>query len=258
MILERIASAKRIEVEDCKRLKPLDGMSGPESACRDFEAAISGPRGAVPRIIAEVKKASPSKGIIREDFDPVAIARAYESAGSAAVSVLTDEKFFQGRLEYLTQCRSAVRLPALRKDFIIDSYQIHEARAAGADAILLIAALLDTETIRSFIAQADKLQMASLVEVHDERELDSALEAGARIIGINNRNLRTFEVDIENTFRLVKRIPEEKIVVSESGIATHEDVRRLLDAGVHAALIGEMLMRASDPGAKLRELLTGQ
>lgn len=255
MILDRITEHKKLEVA---RRKALAGSAWDLSASdRGLASALRRGEGEPPRIIAEVKKASPSKGIIRPDFDPVAIARSYESAGAAAISVLTDEEFFQGHLDYLTDCREAVSLPVLRKDFTIDEFQIFEARHAGADAVLLIAALLDTGKLTDFRLLAESLGMTALVEVHDEVELESALASGAAVIGINNRNLQTFEVTLDTTFRLAPRIPPGKVIVSESGIATNDDLRLLADAGVYAALVGESLMRAADPGEKLKEL-TGQ
>ena len=207
------------------------------------------------RLIAEVKKASPSKGLIRPDFDPVEIAKTYEQAGASAISVLTDEKYFQGRLDYLKAVREAVGLPLLRKDFIIDPYQIYEARAAGADAILLIVAALSKSELSEFMILADELGMASLVEVHAAEELDIALETGVRIIGINNRNLQTFETKLETTLELAARVPPDKVLVSESGIFTRADVERLMEVGVDAILVGESLMREPDPGVKVKELL---
>lgn len=254
MILDDIAKQKQIEVTERKRLKPSIQIDTSTPA-RDFAEAIRRMDGSLPHVIAEVKKASPSKGVIRADFDPVAVAKAYELAGAAAISVLTDEKFFQGSLAYLAECRNAVSLPVLRKDFIIDSYQIDEARAAGADAVLLIAALLDTDTLRAFREHIERLGMAALVEVHNEPELESALKSGAKIVGINNRNLQTFGVDIETTFRLLPSIPSGLIVVSESGISSSDDLKQLADAGVDAVLIGETFMRAPDPGQKLKELI---
>ena len=254
MILDEITQHKRIEVEARKKATPFIDMNR-SSTTRDFTSAIRRINQSLPNVIAEVKRASPSKGIIREDFRPIDIALEYESAGASAISVLTDVKFFQGGLSYLTDCRSAVSIPALRKYFVIDIYQIDEAYTAGADAILLIAAILDTDTLRAFREHAHNLGMASLVEVHDNAELDSALESGANIIGINNRNLQTFKVDLETTFRLILRIPNDKIIVSESGIATKDDLERLADVGVDAVLIGETLMRSPSPGDKLRELI---
>ena len=260
MILDDIIEEKRREVAAHKKrahppLSPPSSVLRPVFPPRDFSSAILRRDGRVPRIIAEVKKASPSKGVIREDFDPAAIARGYEAAGAAALSVLTDQNFFQGHISHLTDCRAATSLPTLRKDFIVDECQIEQARAAGADAVLLIAALLDTDALRSFREKAESLGMAALVEAHDERELESALTSGARIVGINNRDLRTFEVNFETTFRLAPRIPPGRIIVSESGIRSNDHLRRLADAGVDAALIGETLLMAPDPAQKLRELI---
>ncbi|MBI2556701.1 MAG: indole-3-glycerol phosphate synthase TrpC, partial [Planctomycetes bacterium] len=207
------------------------------------------------RIIAEIKKASPSLGIIREDFNPVEIARIYETNGAAAISVLTDEKFFQGSLSYLTGVKKSVNLPVLRKDFIVDPYQIYEARSAGADAILLIAALLSWEEMQRYLDLASELGMECLVEVHSETELKMVLKTNARIIGINNRDLATFKTDLETTLRLKPMIPAEKIVVSESGIKSRVDVEKLMEEGVDAILVGETLMKSDDISAKLRELL---
>lgn len=206
-------------------------------------------------IIAEVKKASPSLGIIKNDFDPIGIARLYEAGGAAAISVLTDEKFFQGRLSYLTDVKKSVDLPVLRKDFIIDTYQIYEARSAGADALLLIAAILSNEEIQCFLELARELGMDCLVEVHSETELQKVLQTNAMIIGINNRDLATFKTDLGTTLRLRSMIPDGKIVVSESGIRSREDVRRLAGIGVHAILVGEILMKSNDIPTKLHELL---
>lgn len=261
MILDEIIKDKETEL---KRLK--DDFSFDETlaglkrrvrtlpAPRDFLGALRGGPENI-RIIAEVKKASPSKGVIRSSFDPLAIARAYEENGAAAVSVLTDEKYFQGRLEYLTLIKNNIGLPVLRKDFIIDEYQVYESRAAGADAVLLIAAALPEERLRSLALLSSILGMASLVEVHDEYELTTALSAGAGIIGINNRDLRTFKTDIDTTIRLAPKVPKNRVLVTESGINTAADISVLKKAGVSAFLIGESLMREKDVGRKLRELL---
>ncbi|WP_347274487.1 indole-3-glycerol phosphate synthase TrpC [Candidatus Kuenenia sp.] len=206
-------------------------------------------------IIAEVKKASPSQGIIRKDFQPVAIAKIYESNGAAAISVLTDVKYFQGSLKYLTDIKNTVHLPILRKDFIVDSYQIYEARSAGADAILLIAALLSEEEIQSFLNTAENLGMDCLVEAHSADELEKVLRTKATIIGINNRDLKTFRTDLEITFQLKAMIPEDKIVVSESGIKSRSDILKLQEHGIHAVLIGETLMKSDNIPSKLCELL---
>jgi indole-3-glycerol phosphate synthase len=207
------------------------------------------------RVIAEVKKASPSKGIIREDFDPVRIALEYEQSGASAISVLTEEDFFLGRREYLTRIRASVAIPLLRKDFIIEPYQVVEARALGADAFLLIVSLLTDPTLEELIFLGQELGMEALVEVHNEEELDRALHTPARIIGINNRDLKTFVTDIQTTFRLVERIPEGRVVVSESGIQSPEDLKQMERFGIEAVLVGEVLMRSPHPGEKLRELL---
>ena len=215
-------------------------------------------RAAMPRLIAEVKKASPSKGLLREDFDALAIARSYREHGAAALSILTDRVFFQGSLESLRQIRDAVPLPALNKEFMVDELQFYEARAHWADAVLLIVAALDRVQLVDFYELArQEFGLDVLIEVHHERELDQVLERipSARIIGLNNRDLTTFQTDLEVTFRLAKRIPADKLIVSESGIATRDDVRRLADAGVHAMLIGESLMTAKDIGAKIQELI---
>ncbi|MEK7851320.1 MAG: indole-3-glycerol phosphate synthase TrpC, partial [Deltaproteobacteria bacterium] len=204
-----------------------------------------------------VKKASPSKGVIREDFDHLEIARTYERNGASALSVLTDRHFFQGSIDYLSEIRQMVSLPLLRKDFIFDEYQIFEARGYGADAVLLIAAVLDDKELCDFVKLSLDLGMAPLVEVHDETELERTLKTNAELIGINNRNLQTFKTDINTTVRLMNSIPEDKIVVSESGINTKEDMKLLKDAGVDAFLIGEALMRESDIGKKLREFVYG-
>ncbi len=207
------------------------------------------------KIIAEVKKASPSKGLIRADFDPPAIALDYASHGASAISVLTEEQFFQGSLTYLEQIREVVDLPLLRKDFILDAYQLVEAKAYGADAVLLIAALLDAALMRELRVQATELSMDSMVEVHSEQELDAALEAGADIIGINNRNLKTFAVNLATTEQLAPLIPRGVPAVCESGIDNLAQIRRVEKLGIHVFLIGESLMRAPVPGNKLKELL---
>lgn len=206
-------------------------------------------------LIAEVKKASPSAGVIAADFDPVRIARAYESAGAHAVSVLTDEQFFQGHLTYLTKVREAISLPCLRKDFIIHEVQIHEAAVAGADAVLLIVAALDDAQLRHLYEVATLCQLDVLVEVHDLPELDRALELDAKVIGVNNRNLTTFEVDLETTVRLSEQVPDDIILVAESGLKTRLDTQRVFDAGCNAILVGESLMRTGDIAAQAAELL---
>ncbi len=256
MILDTIVAHKREEIRRQKTNTPLSELKHlvrNAASCRDFRAAISTPSRV--NLIAEVKKASPSKGIIRADFDPVAIAGIYQSNGAAAISVLTDETFFQGKLSYLTAIRAVTSIPLLRKDFIIDEYQIYQARAAGADAILLIASILDFETIQTFLDIAHELTLDCLVEVHTEAELEQGLRTNTRIIGINNRDLKIFKTDIETTFRLKKIIPDDKIVVSESGIKSRRDVKMLQECGVNAILVGEALMRSADIGDKIKELM---
>lgn len=208
------------------------------------------------RIIAEVKRASPSKGLLREDFDPLAIAEDYASHGASAISVVTEERFFQGRLAHLEQIKSAVNVPLLRKDFILDPYQLTEAKSYGADAVLFIAALLDPASLRELRDQANALSLDTLVEVHAEEELESALKAGTQLIGINNRDLKTFKVSLATTERLAPLIPSGTPAVCESGIDSLEQIRRVEELGIHIFLIGESLMSAPQPGAKLRELLS--
>ncbi|HRP76980.1 MAG TPA: indole-3-glycerol phosphate synthase TrpC [Rhodocyclaceae bacterium] len=257
-ILNRILAVKRDEVEHASAERPLavicaEAESAP--ATRDFVGAIR-TRIAAGRsaVIAEVKKASPSRGVIREDFRPAEIALAYERGGAACLSVLTDREFFQGAPEYLQAARAACALPVLRKDFMIDPWQVFEARAMGADAILLIAAALDLEQLQEMEAIATDLRMAVLVEVHDGAELELALMLRTPLIGINNRNLRTFEVSLETTLDLLDRIPDERIVVTESGILVPEDVELMRSRNVHAFLVGEAFMRVENPGAGLRAL----
>ncbi len=256
-ILAEIIAHKRREVAALKKRHRLEHLGLKAKPLKDggrFHAALREPGIS---LIAEVKKASPSAGLIRADFDPVALARAYQAAGARAVSVITDAKFFQGSLDYLAAVQGAVPLPLLRKDFLIDPYQVYESRLKGASAVLLIAAALDAPQLAGLRALAGTLGMDSLVEVHDEPELDKALKAGAGIVGINNRDLRTFTVSLETTLRLRPLVPAGVVVVSESGIRCREDVLRLEEAGVDAVLVGETLMRSADVGAKVRELLGG-
>lgn len=257
-ILDTIIAQKRVEVAALQpRAAELKRLAAARSERRDFAAAL---RRADKRValIAEVKKASPSAGVIRPDFNPVAIARDYERGGASCLSVLTDEKFFQGHLDYLRRIREAVKLPLLRKDFIVDELQIHEAAAAGADCVLLIVACLKQETLVNLLRVAAECRLDALVEVHDEAELDRAVAANARIIGVNNRNLKTFKVDLATTERLAERMQNmQTLLVAESGIHTHADVERLARCGVNAILVGESLMRSDDIPSKVRELLGG-
>lgn len=256
MILDEIVSYKKEELAETMRRAPKGDVklkardAGP---VRGFEKALAS--GADIKLIAEVKKASPSKGVIREDFDPVGIAAEYEKAGAGCISVLTEKRYFQGSLDYLGMIRRAVGLPLLRKDFIIDEYQIFEARSAGADGLLLIAACLEKNQISDYAGIAQGLGLDVLVEVHAYKELDKALSAGAMLLGINNRDLRTFKVDLKTTLDLMKDIPDDRIVVSESGIRTREDAVKLQQAGADAILVGESLMREKDIGKKVKELL---
>ena len=258
-ILDRIVAVKRDEVAAGRRHCDLAAMrvrAESQAGARDFVGALRRrieAGGAA--VIAEIKKASPSKGVLRADFRPAEIAASYERHGAAALSVLTDAPFFQGAPEYLTAAREAASLPALRKDFLVDAWQVFESRALGADAVLLIAAALDDAEMRDFEAIALALGMAVLVEVHDERELDRALALRTPLLGINNRNLRTFEVTLDTTLALLPCIPAGRLVVTESGILAPADVRRMREAGVNAFLVGEAFMRADDPGVALASLL---
>ena len=254
-ILDRIVAYKRQEIDTARERIPdtrLEKRLSEAPPPRDFRAALE--RGPGVAIIAEVKKASPSAGLLRADFDPVAIARIYEQNGAACISVLTDEPSFHGRLDYLTSIRSTVSPPLLRKDFILDRYQLLEARLAGADAVLLIAEILDDATLSRLLREAGELGLQTLVELYDRDNLPRVLDSGARLLGINNRDLRTFETRLEHTLDLIASLPPDVCLVSESGIRTRADIERLQTAGVRAVLIGETLMRAADIGAKLREL----
>jgi indole-3-glycerol phosphate synthase len=255
-ILDEIVASKVREVAAAKQRMPLDEMEHQAAEAppvRDFKAALSGP-GPI-QLIAEVKKASPSAKVIREDFNPIAIARTYQAHGAACLSVLTDAPYFQGHLSYLARIRAAVAIPLLRKDFLIDEYQVVEARLAGADAILLIAEILDDERLVSLLALAHKLGMAALVEFHDEANLSRVLDSGATLVGINNRDLHRFVTDLDLTLRLRDRIPPHVTLVSESGIRTRADVEKLEAAGVSAILVGEHLIRAADIGRAVEQLL---
>jgi len=252
-ILARIVARKREELATAGRAPDELAARAERIQRRDFRDAIA--RNS-PAIIAEIKKASPSKGILAKDFRPVRIARDYEQGGAAALSVLTDRDFFQGSLADLECARAAVKLPVLRKDFTLEEYHVLEAAASGADAVLLIAALLEERRIRDLRESAARWGMAALVEVHDERELDRAVGAGAEIVGVNNRNLTNFQVTLETSLRLAERIPADAVRVSESGIHSADDVERLRAAGYHAFLVGEHLMQAENPAAALRALVT--
>jgi indole-3-glycerol phosphate synthase len=255
VILDDIIEVKRREVAKGKEKTPLSAQESAAAGMpptRDFRAALSGEGTA---IIAEVKRRSPSRGVIRSDFDPAGIARAYEENGAAAVSVLTDETFFGGTNGDLAAVKDAISLPVLRKEFIIDPWQIYEARAIGADAILLIAAILDELELREYREIAASLGLASLVEVHDRKEMEQALRAGAKIVGINNRDLKTFQTDIGTALGLAPLIPADRIVVGESGIRSRRDIEILMGAGIRAFLIGEALVGAPDIGVALKEFL---
>jgi len=262
-ILDRIVETKRGEVAERKRQRPLDALRSEidaASPARDFYAAVTRRAGGI-RLIAEIKKASPSAGLIREDFDPVAIARMYEAAGASALSVLTDAPCFQGKLSFVAAAKGAVSLPVLRKDFIIDAYQIHESRAAGADAVLLIAAVLTPEQVDAWSRQADGLGMSSLIEVHNAAELGAvrpfAEPSRRAVLGINNRNLHTQVTDLNTTRQLAAHLEPGSPFVTESGIKTRQDVEFATHCGAAAMLVGETLMRATDPTAKIHELLAG-
>jgi indole-3-glycerol phosphate synthase len=258
-ILKKILAAKAQEVAEARSTEPLAAMrAAAEQAepVRDFVGAIRARiEAGQAAVIAEIKKASPSKGVLRADFRPAEIAASYARHGAACLSVLTDEQFFQGKAEYLKQARAACALPVLRKDFIVDEYQIYQSRAMGADALLLIASALDVAQMQSFEKLAHRLGMAVLVEVHDDAELDAALKLSTPLIGVNNRNLRTFEVSLQTTLDMLPRIAlsasENRIVVTESGILEAKDVKLMRDHQVHAFLVGEAFMRAPDPGVEL-------
>jgi indole-3-glycerol phosphate synthase len=257
-ILEKIVAVKREEIAAAKSKLPFEAMRADAESrvlTRDFEGAlrrkIAAGRAAV---IAEVKKASPSKGVLRADFIPADIAQSYAEHGAACLSVLTDRQFFQGAPDYLKQARASCDLPVLRKDFMVDPYQVYESRAMGADCILLIAAVLDDALMAELEAIARSLDMAVLVEVHDGAELERALKLKTPLVGINNRNLRTFEVSLDTTLGLLGQVPADRLLVTESGILAPADVKKMRDAGVHAFLVGEAFMRAADPGEALAKL----
>ena len=260
-ILEKIVAVKHQEIAEAIRRKPLAMMREDAESrvlTRDFVGAIRAKIGSgKAAVIAEVKKASPSKGVLRADFIPADIAQTYAEHGAACLSVLTDKQFFQGDVDYLKQARASCSLPVLRKDFMVDNYQIYESRVMGADCILLIAACLGDSQMKDMEALAMSLDMAVLVEVHDELELDRALKLKTPLIGINNRNLKTFEVSLDTTIRLADKVPANRLVVTESGIASIEDVKKLRAANINAFLVGEAFMRAEDPGVAL-DALFGQ
>jgi indole-3-glycerol phosphate synthase len=257
-ILDKIVAVKREEVAAALKQKSLAAVRADAESrvlTRDFEGAMRAKIAAgQAAVIAEIKKASPSKGVLRADFIPADIAQSYAEFGAACLSVLTDKQFFQGSVDYLKQARASCDLPVLRKDFMIDAYQVYEARAMGADAILLIAACLDDAQMADMEAVARSLDMAVLVEVHDRAELDRALKLKTRLVGINNRNLKTFEVSLQTTLDLLPHVPADRLLVTESGILSVGDVKRMRDANVNAFLVGEAFMRASEPGEALAKL----
>jgi indole-3-glycerol phosphate synthase len=255
MFLEKILEGKREEVAGQRGLLPLSDLKrrlAEVPAPLDFRGAL---RSQACALIAEVKRSSPSKGRIREDFDPVAIARIYAENGAAAVSVVTENRFFEGHPSFLARIRNSVGLPLLRKDFIIDSYQIYEGRLLGADAVLLIARILEAPRLREFVGLSSELGLSSLVEIHDEADLEKAVSAGADVIGINNRDLSTFATDLGVSLRLAPLVPSGALLISESGIRSRGDIERLLAAGIRGFLVGETLMREKDLAGKMRELL---
>ena len=257
-VLSEIVRHKRTEIAAAKQQtseKELRLSAESAPPVRDFREALASSR---PGLIAEVKKASPSAGIIREDFDPVSIARSYETAGAQCLSVLTDEKFFQGHLNFLRQIRSQVDLPVMRKEFILDRHQILEARAAGADCVLLIAECLETAELNDLHQFAAELGMQTLIELYDAENLQRVLDTGTSLIGINNRDLRTFDTSLNHTFDLMSQIPPDILLVSESGIRTHKDIQQLADAGVGGVLVGESLMRQPDIQTAVHQLMRGQ
>ena len=264
-ILNQIVAVKREEIAAAQRKMPLAAMRADAESrvlTRDFEGALRAKIAAgQSAVIAEIKKASPSKGVLRADFIPADIAQSYAEGdgktSAACLSVLTDRQFFQGQVDYLKQARASCDLPVLRKDFMVDPYQVYESRAMGADCVLLIVACLEDRQMAELEAIARSLDMAVLVEVHDRAELERALKLKTRLVGINNRNLRSFEVSLDTTLGMLKDVPAGRLVVTESGIATGEDVKKMRDAGVNAFLVGEAFMRADDPGRALATLFGG-
>ena len=254
-ILQRIADHKRTEVHQAKKQRPIASLALADAlAVRDFIGSLTSKK---PSIIAEIKKASPSKGVIRADFDVASIAQSYETYGASCLSVLTDVSFFQGDPSYLAVAKTHCRLPILRKDFIIDEYQVHESRALGADCILLIAALLDDKQLLDYCQTAQALGMAVLVESHTEEELRRALKLPTPLMGINNRSLHTFVTDLNTSINLSKLIPSDKIIITESGIHAHQDVRLMQSHHIHTFLIGEQLMKAQNVGLELKLMISG-
>ncbi|MCQ9208424.1 MAG: indole-3-glycerol phosphate synthase TrpC [Omnitrophica bacterium] len=257
MILDKIVEEKKKEIKQAREKVPLAQLIQSSASftgqLRGFKEAIA--QAGKLNLIAEIKKASPSQGVFREHFDPVAIAQSYQAAGACALSILTDKIFFQGDIAFLKLVKKAVKLPILRKDFIIDEYQIYQSVCAGADAILLIGQLLSKEKLSDFLRLCAKLNLDAVSEVHSEEDLDKVLSAGAEIIGINNRNLRTFEENLEVTEKLIKKIPKGKIIISESAIKTAQDVKYLQGLGVNIVLIGEALMRSEDISAAVKEIM---
>ncbi len=258
-VLDKIVAKKWEEIAAAKSLRPLaevEARLADSPAPRDFFGALAAD-GPV-KLIAEVKKASPSKGLIRPDFHPVQIAKDYEAAGATCISCLTDESFFQGHLDFLIAIRQEVGLPVLRKDFVLDAYQVVEARAAGADAVLLIAECLDDDSLKSLHDQICELGMTPLVELYEESNVPRVLDIGAKLVGVNNRDLRTFEVDLHHTIRIGQQIPDDRVLVGESGIFTHDDIQLLQKNDVDAVLVGESLMRQDDVQAAVGKLLGGR
>jgi len=258
LILDKIVESKKKVLNKAKKdcnINHLTDIAQKQSKVLNFKDSLKKNKASDIRIIAEVKKASPSKGLIRADFDPLQIAKQYEKNNASAISVLTESDFFQGKLEYLKDIKNLVNIPVLRKDFIFDPYQVVEARANGADAVLLIAAILEKPLLEELISVVKEFSLSALVEIHTQDELEKVLLTDAEIIGINNRNLKTFNTDIRTTIDLMSFIPDSKIIVTESGIKTKEDILMLSDAGVDAFLIGETFMREQNPGDKLKEFI---
>jgi indole-3-glycerol phosphate synthase len=258
LILDKIVKSKRKVLDESKlncNISVLQDIINKQPEVLNFKDSLKKQSSSDIRIIAEVKKASPSKGIIRDDFDPIKIARQYEINDASAISVLTETEFFMGKLEFLKEIKNAVNIPVLRKDFLFDPYQLYEARANGADAVLLIAAILEKPLLDELLSIVKKLSMSALVEIHTKEELEKVLQTDAEIIGINNRNLKTFNTDLQTSIDLIADIPDSKIIVTESGIKTKEDILKLSKAGVDAFLIGETFMRADNPGEMLNEFL---